>query len=361
MLQTSYLVVGKGHIGLATAVYLSAQGYKVYLFSRRSSFVPQTRTLHSIGPISPGSYPVAAYSNNLDELAKLNGGQLPLNVLICCRGQDIEPYAKILAKYIHSQMNVLVFCASRFAGWVFCKVLRRVGITEEQLPAVGDVNNTPFVSRINREDQVKISTLTNKFFVAAQNRTLTNRIVATYQVVFNNLWPAASVLEINLNKVNDIIHLPLLLVSLARWESGEDYNIYHKAGPRTVGLIDHLDRDRMAVGKALGVLNLIDIKSHYQIAYGTTGPSLYEHMQQLGAYSSTTLCNPHHRYLVEDLPYGCFPLQVLARLAGVETPFLDSCITIGDKFLDIPLPWNSEFLELDRHQLSQAENILVLL
>ncbi|MEG4848994.1 hypothetical protein QUB05_31770 [Microcoleus sp. F10-C6] len=29
----------------------------------------------------------------------------------------------------------------------------------------------------------------------------------------------------------------------------------------------------MAVGEALGVLNLIDIKSHYQIAYGTTGPS----------------------------------------------------------------------------------------
>ena len=353
MIQTSYLVVGKGHIGLATAVYLSAQGYTVYLFSRRSSFVPQTRTLHSIGPISPGSYPVAAYSNNLDELAALNGGQLPLNVLICCRGQDIEPYAKILAKYIHSQMNVLVFCGSRFAGWVFCKVLQRQGIAEAHLPAVADVNNTPFVSRGNTEDEVRISTLTNKFFVAAQNRTMTNRIVATFQDAFSNLWLAASVLEIDLNKVNDIIHLPLLLVSLARWESGEDYNIYHKVGPRTVALIEHLDGDRMAVGEALGVLNLIDIKSHYQIAYGTKGPTLYEHMQQLGAYSSTTLCNPHHRYLVEDLPYGCFPLQVLARLAGVETPFLDSCITIGSKFLDIPLRWTAEFLEFDRHQLSQ--------
>ena len=99
----------------------------------------------------------------------------------------------------------------------------------------------------------------------------------------------------------------------------------------------YLSRDRIAVGEALGVLNLIDIICHYQIAYGTTGSSLYEHMQQVGAYSSTTLCNPHHRYLLGDLPYGCFPLQVLARLAGVETPSLDSCITIGNKFLDIPL------------------------
>ncbi|WP_375479010.1 NAD-binding protein [uncultured Nostoc sp.] len=40
MLQNSYLVVGKGHIGLATAAYLSNQGYTVYLFSRRSSIRP---------------------------------------------------------------------------------------------------------------------------------------------------------------------------------------------------------------------------------------------------------------------------------------------------------------------------------
>ena len=348
MLQTSYLVVGRGHIGLATAAYLSAQGYTVYLFSRRSSIVAQTRTIHSMGSVSPGSYPVAACSNNIDELAALNEGQLPLNVLICCRGQDIEPYARILAKYINSQMNVLVLCASRFAGWVFCQVLQRLGIAQAQLPAVADVNNTPFVSRGNTEDTVRISTLTNKFFVAAQNQTMTNRIVVAYQAVFSHLWPAASGLEINLNKVNDIIHIPLLLISLARWESGEDYNIYHNLGSRSVALIDHLDCDRMAVGEALQVPNLIDIKTHYQIAYGTTGPSLYEHMQQVGAYSSTTLCNPHHRYLVEDLPYGCFPLQVLARLAGVETPFLDSCMTIGSKFLNIPLQWTAEFLELDR-------------
>ena len=181
MLQTNYLVVGRGHIGLATSAYLSAQGYTVYLFSRRSSIVTQTRTIHSMGSVSPGSYPVAACSNNIDELAVLNGGQLPLNVLICCRGQDIEPYARILAKYINSQMNVLVLCASRFAGWVFCKVLLRLGIAQAQLPAVADVNNTPFVSRGNTEDRVRISTLTNKFFVAAQNQTMTNRIVAAYQ------------------------------------------------------------------------------------------------------------------------------------------------------------------------------------
>jgi hypothetical protein len=53
-------------------------------------------------------------------------------------------------------MNFLVFCGSRFAGWVFCKVLPRVGITEEQLPAVGDLNNTPFVSRVNTDRVLRV-------------------------------------------------------------------------------------------------------------------------------------------------------------------------------------------------------------
>ncbi|WP_375479013.1 transposase [uncultured Nostoc sp.] len=101
---------------------------------------------------------------------------LPLNVLICCRGQDIEPYARILAEYVNFEMNVLVLCTSRFAGRVFCQELQRLGIAKEQLPVVADVNNTPFVSRSNTEDRVKISTLTNKFFMAAQTGFRTQQV-----------------------------------------------------------------------------------------------------------------------------------------------------------------------------------------
>lgn len=344
-LHNSYLVVGRGHIGLATAAYLSAYGADVYVFSRRAANTQQDQLIRSIGPVAPGTHTITAISNRFEAIAKLNQNQLPSNIILCCRGQDVEFYARGLAPYLQPESNIMIFCASRFVSRVFAKVLRQWGMA--QLPAIGDINNPPFVSRGNMIDQIKISTLTNQFFAAAQNAEMTERLLLTFQPVFKNLYPANSTVEVTLNKVNDVIHIPLLLVSLGRWELGEDYNPYQNLGPRTIGLVDHLDHDRRRIAEALGIPHFIDLPSHYRLTYGTMGPTLADHMHQLGVYSSTTVCNPHHRYLVEDLPYGVFPLHVLAQTLGLDTPFLDSCITICSKFLNIPLEWTADFLELD--------------
>ncbi len=157
MSQNSYLVVGGGDAGLATAVHLSSQGNLVYLFSRRFYSITKTKIISSTGQCSPGNYPITACSNDIKEIAAANNGKLPKNIIICCRGQDIESYARIFGGYINPNHNILIVCASRFAGRVFCKVLRReFGIVETQLPAVADVNNTPFASRGNADEQVAI-------------------------------------------------------------------------------------------------------------------------------------------------------------------------------------------------------------
>lgn len=353
MSQDSYLIVGGGDAGLATAVHLSSQGYRVDLFSRRYSSISKTKIVRSTGVFSPGNYPIATCSNHIEEIAAANDGQLPKNIIICCRGQDLESYANILGEYINSKKNILLICSSRFSGRVFCKVLqRKFGILETQLPAVGDVNNSPFASRGNADDQVAINKFKNQFQVAAQNSEMTERIVTTYQNSFESLRPASSSLEINLEKCNDIFHVPLIIASLTRWELGENYNIYRDIGPRTADLIGDFDRDRLAIAKALGFPNLSDMYDYFKTAYGTTGPSLYEHIHQIKALDNASIRNPHHRYLSEEIPFGAFPLQVLARLVGVDTPFLDCCITLGSKFIDEPLNWTAEFLEFDTQWLN---------
>ena len=352
MSQNSYLVVGGGDAGLATAVHLSSQGNQVYLFSRRSSSITQTKIICSIGPLLPGNYPIAACSNQIKEIAATNNGKLPENIIICCRGQDIESYASILGGYIQPQNNILIICASRFAGRVFCIVLgREFSIVETQLPAVADVNNTPFASRGNGDNQVAIKRMKKQFKVAAQNSEMTERIVATYQDSFENLRTASSSLEVNLAKTNDVFHVPLIMGSLTKWELGESYNIYRGIGHRTANLIGEYDRDRLTVAKALGFPELSDMYDYFKTSYGTVGPSFYEHIHQIKALDNATIKNLHHRYLSEELPYGTFPLKVLASLLGVETPFLDSCLTLGSKFIDEPFRWNADFLELDAQLL----------
>ncbi len=352
MAQDNYLVVGGGDVGLATAVHLSSQGNQVYLFSRRYSLITETNIVRSTGVCSPGDYPIAICSNKIQEIATVNNGKLPQNIIICCRGQDIEAYATILGEYLNAQNNILLICSSRFSGRVFNKILRtRFAISENQLPVVADVNNTPFACRGNANDQVAIKRFKKQFRVAAQNPEMTERIVATYQGCFENLRPVASSLEVNLDKCNDIFHVPLIIASLARWEQGESYNIYRGMGHRTANLIAELDSDRLVIAKALGFPHLSDMYDYFKTAYGTTGPSIYEHIHQIKALDNATIRNPHHRYLSEEIPFGAFPLQVLARLVGVNTPFLDACIILGSKFIDEPLKWTAEFLELDNQWL----------
>ncbi|MBE9069037.1 NAD/NADP octopine/nopaline dehydrogenase family protein [Leptolyngbya cf. ectocarpi LEGE 11479] len=345
MSPQSFLVIGGGHIGLASVVYLSSQGHTVYLISRRAS-TTHSQTIQSSGPIAQGSFPVALYSNRFVDIAAVHRGRLPSNIILCCRGQDLQPYAEQLSSYCQPGMNILLLCAARFAGRAFSQLLQQTGVPKHRLPAIADVHNMPFISRGNGQDQVAIKALTNKCFVAAQSPELTERLVSQYQPLFKHLYPLPDALAVNLNKCNDIIHVPLIWASFAQWETGEDYNPYYNLGPQTVQLIEMLDRDRVTIGQNLGVSPLIDICQHYQLAYGTKGPSLFEHVQQLHAYSCTNVGNPQHRYLTEDLPFGLFPLQALAKTALIETPVLDSYITLGRSIVEPKPYWTADFLGL---------------
>lgn len=345
MSPQSFLIIGGGHIGLASVVYISSQGHTVYLISRRAS-ITYSQTIMSSGPIAQGRFTVAICSNRFADVAAARHGQLPSNLILCCRGQDLQPYAEQLSAYCQPDMNILLLCVARFAGPAFSQLLQQAGVSKKRMPAIADIHNIPFISRSNGQDQVTIKALTNKCFVAAQSPDLTERLVSQYQPIFKNLHPLPDTLAVNINKCNDIIHVPLIWASLTQWETGEDYQPYRNLGPRTVQLIEMLDRDRVTIGQHLGVYPLIDICQHYQLAYGTEGPSLFEHIQQLHAYSTTNIGDPQHRYLTEDLPFGLLPLQTLAKTARIDTPVLDSYITLAQSIVEPQPHWTADFLNL---------------
>ncbi len=205
----------------------------------------------------------------------------------------------------------------------------------------------------NANDQVAINFIKKQFKIAAQNSDMTEGILASYQGSFDSLDSASSSLEINLDKCNDILHVPLISASLARWELGENnYNIYRGFGPDTANLVAELDSDRLTIAKALGFPNLSDMHDYFKTAFGTPGLSIFEHINQIEAFENATSQHPHHSYLTEDLPFDSFPPQILGRLAGVKTPFLDSCIILCSKFLHHPMRWTAEFMELDTQWLN---------
>jgi ketopantoate reductase len=106
----SYLVVGAGNVGLATAAILVNDGYDVHLFSRRQLPLSESKTLQVSGNILQGNFSLSTCTDDLEVIVKANGGKLPDRIAIACRGNDIEAIAQLLYPYITSDMNILLLC-----------------------------------------------------------------------------------------------------------------------------------------------------------------------------------------------------------------------------------------------------------
>lgn len=333
----SCLVIGGGGIGMAAAVLEAAHGQEVFLFTRRQTSMAETGIINSIGKIAPGKHSINC-SSDLSSLAFSNGGVLPYKVIIGCRGNDIEDIAKRFAPFVHKNMSILMMCSSRFPRLRFIKALKELGVKTENLPGVADFKTPPFVSRGNSDNTVNISAFKQIAPIAAQTPEETYYIIQDFNSVFNNLVAIQSSLELNLRKCDDIIHIPLVVTRWNDVETIKDHNIYRTATARTTKLITELDRERIEIGNYFG-LKLIDVCAGYQESYGTPGPTLLEHFNQIPAYANATIQDPYHRFLFEDVPYGAVPLQSIARFAGIETPLLDAFITLSYNLLDLSPGW----------------------
>lgn len=343
----SYLVVGAGNVGLATAALLANDGYDVHLFSRRRLPISESKTLRVFGNILEGSFELSTCTHDLAEIAKKHNGKLPAKIAIACRGNDINAIAELLYPYITADMSILLLCSARFASLAFHQALQRLGCDLSNLPAVADVRTSPIVSRGSVIGIVNLSAFKESVRIAAPILSMTERVTQDFPT-FSNLRGQASYMGLSLSKLDDIVHIPLILTGWLAVESGQGHNIYRSATNSNAQFIEKMDRERLEVGRALGI-DLLDICSAFHESYGTIGDSVLEHFRQIKAFDSAIIQDPTHRYLFEDVAFGLCPLQFLARAVGIATPIIDGAITLANTLADLPVPW--QFVASDLLQL----------
>jgi opine dehydrogenase len=143
--------------------------------------------------------------------------------------------------------------------------------------------------------------------------------------------PAESVLQTSLQNANPIIHPAVTLSNAARIEmTGGDFLFYEEGVSDSVGrLIEALDKERIAIGKALGIAILPDpeigMRQGYMLEanYGSgyrTAPGF------LGIGAQPQL---DHRYLNEDVGYGLVFMSKLGQQIGVATLGIDAVINVA--------------------------------
>jgi opine dehydrogenase len=342
-----YLVVGAGNVGLGTAALLMNDGHNVHLFSRRQLPLLESKTLEVSGQILQGKFPLTTCTDDLEVIVKAYGGKLPDRIVIACRGNDIEAIAQLLYPYITSDMSILLLCSARFASLAFHKVLQKCGCSISNLPAVADVRTSPIVSRGNAIGLVNLSAFKETVRIAAPVPTMTEQVIKNFPT-FSNLRAEFSYLGLSLAKLDDIVHIPLILTGWLAVESGQGHNIYRSATTSNSHLLEKMDHERLEIGKALRI-DLLNVCAAFQESYGTVGESVLEHFQQVKAFDNAIIQDPKHRYLYEDVAFGLCQLQALARAVNIKTPILDGAIALAYGLADLPQPWqftDQELLQL---------------
>ena len=214
---------------------------------------------------------------------------------------------------------------------------------------MGETGGMLLLSNLSRTGECFLRSIKKKMSLAAIPAEESERLAAELRPVFPQFQPAASVFETSLNATNPILHAPLDLFSLARIDKGESYYLYADgAMPVSVGYIEKIDAERMAVIRAMGIhgQSCLEIVND---AWSASYTDLLEGLLDVKAYK-TSMGPPstHYRHFTEDLPYGICPIQKLGRRYGVPTPYTDAILTIYALALDLDIAASApDFSTLD--------------
>jgi opine dehydrogenase len=148
--------------------------------------------------------------------------------------------------------------------------------------------------------------------------------------VYPGMEAAKSVMQTSLQNANPIIHPAVTLANAARIEgTGGNFLFYEEGVSDATGrLIEALDKERIAIGAAMGIEVLPDpemgMRQGYMLA-DNYGEAYRKAPGFLGIGAQPSL---DHRYLNEDVGYGLVFMSRLARQVGVEVPTMDAIIQL---------------------------------
>jgi opine dehydrogenase len=177
--------------------------------------------------------------------------------------------------------------------------------------------------------------------------------------VFPNILPAKHVLETGLSNINAIMH-PAGMVGNAGWieRHGGDLLYYRDAiSPAVSHMIEAVDRERLEIVKRLNLAPRSFVEIFHSA--GLTSDAALEANSVFRATQDSepnqTIKAPRthdHRYMHEDVGYGLVPMAALARLFHIDTPVIDSLITLASTINGID--YRREGLTLEKMGLENA-------
>jgi len=322
-------VLGAGAGGTAVAFDCASHGHDVRLFDFEQfpdniAKIAEQGGINAEGDIS-GFGAIAYSGHDIDEA--LQDAEL---IYVVGPAYSTEPFGEAVAGKLSAGQTVIV-SPSSCGGALAFKRAAGLPLDDESI-RIAETSTLHYAVRLTEPGKIRVFLkLKAGNLLAALPGKHTGDILELISDVYPSMEAAESVMQTSLQNANPIIHPAVTLSNAARIElTGGDFLFYEEGVSDSVGrLIEALDKERIAIGKALGVSILSDPELGMRQGYmleANYGSAYREAPGFLGIGAQPQL---DHRYLNEDVGYGLVFMSTLGKQVGVATPGIDAIISVA--------------------------------
>ncbi|MFC3884852.1 NAD/NADP octopine/nopaline dehydrogenase family protein [Bacillus songklensis] len=326
-MKRTVAVLGGGNGGHTLAADLSLAGHEVRLFemeqfSHSMKDVFETKRIQCLGEVLNGTAEINMVTSDIDQA--LDGAEI---ILVAVPAFAHKGYANLLANKVKSN-QLVVLLPGTLGSLEFARIWRELGANEDVVLAESDT--LPYATRLEGPGKVRVN-VKIKVQIGVFPSVHTEWATRLLNDILD-ITPVSNVLEAGLSSMNPIDHPPGTILNAGRIERSKgDFYIYEEGmTPSVIRVMEQLDQERLEIGKWFD-LDLMTIgELLHTSGYGPKGTT-WEVLN--GSRSLTPIKGPtslKSRYLSEDIPFGLRTFASIADHIGLETPVMDSLITLGE-------------------------------
>lgn len=191
-------------------------------------------------------------------------------------------------------------------------------------------------ARMSGPDSVRIFGLPRATLGALPGRAIDDCLTEIDGLLPGRFVPAETVLEVDLQNINAVLHPPLMIGN-AGWieATAGRFAIYHEGtSPALARLIEAVDTERRALADRFGVPTATLVEHLRDAGYTTVEAAATGrvHAALQGSEAMGSVAAPatlDHRYLHEDVGWGLVPWLGLAHACGSPAPIMEALTAVA--------------------------------
>lgn len=321
-------VLGAGNGGMAMAAHLVLKGNIVSLYDKYPQALQGIKKAGGIslqGAIGKSFTPLSTVSTDMREV--ITGVTLIMVVTPAFAHRDI---AQTIAPILDDSQIIVLHPGRTGGALEFSYVIK--ANNPDLKPIIAEAQTLLYASRRTDEAEVTIYGIKKQVGFATLPAQANQYVQNKLQQIFTQFAPKANILETSLLNIGAIFHPTPAMLNAARIEGTKgDFEYYHEGITPGVGnVLEKIDQERMMIAEVLGVATKSAVEWLKDV-YGAEGVDIYSSVQANSIYGGIKAPNSlDTRYISEDVPMSLVPIAELGKLAGVETPAINTMIDLAN-------------------------------